>query len=80
MIKGGKGGANTQTGLHFEAKTDIRQIFEAIPGYNLKPTSDNAGYEVWFHEKLLAHCFKNRSFTAFWRDTVLTGKCIYPNV
>ena len=52
MIKGGKGGANTQTGLHFEAKTDIRQIFEAIPGYNLKPTSDNAGYEVWFHEKL----------------------------
>ena len=65
MIKGGKGGANTQTGLHFEAKADIRQIFEAIPGYNLKPTPDNAGYEVWFHENLLAHCFKKQEFYRF---------------
>ena len=65
MIKNGQGGSNTQTGLHFEAKADIRKIFESIPGYDLRPTRDNAGYEVWFNEALLAHCFKKQEFYRF---------------
>ena len=65
MIRGGTGGANTQTGLHFEARTDLRQLFEAIPGYSLRITNDNAGYEVWFEDQLLANCFKKQEFYRF---------------
>lgn len=75
MIKDGIGGANTRTGLQFEAKTDLQQLFTAIPGYELRETADNAGYEVWFAGKLLAHCFKKREFYRFlkryqinWQD------------
>ena len=35
MIKGGKGGGNTTTGLHFEQRTDIKRLFEQIDGYSL---------------------------------------------
>ena len=65
MKEGGTGGANTKTGLQFEERTDLRQIFESIPGYQLKPAADRAGYEVWFDNKLLAHCFKKREFYRF---------------
>lgn len=65
MIKGGTGGANTTTGLDFEAKTDIRALFESIEGYHLVPTPDRAGYEVWFDGKLLAHCFRKLEFYRF---------------
>ena len=65
MKEGGTGGANTKSGLQFEERTDLRQIFESIPGYQLKPTADSAGYEVWFDDKLLAHCFKKREFYRF---------------
>ena len=50
MIIGGIGGAKTQTGLRFEERTDLRQLFEEIPGYDLRKTDDNAGYEVWLME------------------------------
>ena len=43
MKEGGTGGANTKTGLQFEERTDLRQIFESIPGYQLKPAADRAG-------------------------------------
>lgn len=81
MIKGGTGGANTTTGLDFEAKTDIRALFESIEGYHLVPTSDRAGYEVWFNGKLLAHCFRKLEFYRFLARelTRLTGGRIYPN-
>lgn len=75
MIKDGIGGTNTRTGLQFEARTDLRQLFTAIPGYELRETADNSGYEVWFAKKLLAYCFKKREFYRFlkryqinWQD------------
>ncbi len=33
MISGGKGGANTQSGLHFEGKVDFLEVLKRIPGY-----------------------------------------------
>lgn len=75
MIKGGKGGANTLSGLHFEARTDIKTIFENIPGYELKSTTDRSGYEIWFNQELIAHCFKKHELYRFlsrygiqWQD------------
>lgn len=38
MIIGGIGGARTQTGLRFEERTDLRTLFEEIPGYDLRKT------------------------------------------
>ncbi|WP_308035643.1 hypothetical protein [Neisseria cinerea] len=65
MIIGGIGGARTQTGLRFEERTDLRQLFEEIPGYDLRKTNDNAGYEVWFNGELKAYCFKKYEFYQF---------------
>ena len=48
MIKGGKGGGNTTTGLHFEQRTDIKQLFEQIDGYEIKNSTNKTGYEIWF--------------------------------
>lgn len=75
MIRDGLGGANTRTGLLFEERTDLQQIFERIPGYSLIQTEDGAGYEVWFNNEHLANCFKKQQFYRFlaryninWRD------------
>ncbi|SSY80177.1 hypothetical protein [Alysiella crassa] len=65
MIKGGMGGSHTQTGLQFEQRTDIKQLFEQINGYELKPSEQQTGYEVWFQNKLLAYCFKKRELYRF---------------
>ena len=62
MKEGGTGGANTKTGLQFEERTDLRQIFESIPGYQLKAAADRSVHEVWFDNELPAHCFKKREF------------------
>lgn len=77
MITGGIGGANTKTGLAFESRTDLRQLFEKIDGYELKLSENNTGYEVWFNNEKLAYCFKKQEFYRFlaqapynvdWRD------------
>lgn len=78
MIKGGKGGGNTLTGLRFESRADLRQIFEKIDGYQLVDTGKKrCGYEVRFKGELLAYCFKKQEFYRFlerepynidWRD------------
>ena len=65
MKEGGTGGANTKTGLQFEERTDLRQIFESIPGYQLKAVADRSVHEVWFDNELPAHCFKKREFYRF---------------
>lgn len=65
MIKGGTGGGRTQTGLRFEQRTDIKQLFEQIDGYELKQSSNKTGYEIWFKGNLLAYCFKKRELYRF---------------
>lgn len=65
MIKNGIGGANTKTGLIFEERADLSKIFANIQGYQLKQTTDNTGYEVWYDGKLLAYGFKKRQFYRF---------------
>ena len=67
MIEKGKGGASTKTGLLFEEKADLQKLFAQIDGYTLKQTEDRAGYEVYFNNKLVAHCFKKHEFYRFLR-------------
>lgn len=65
MIIGGVGGANTKTGLDFEVKTDLKQLFEQIDGYDLRPSANRTGYEIWFHGEKLAYCFKKQELYRF---------------
>src|SRR3989344_7449985 len=36
MMPGGKGGANTRTGIHFEKKTDLLEALGKCPGYSVR--------------------------------------------
>ena len=65
MIKGGTGGGNTTTGLRFEQRTDIRQIFENIEGYSIIESTNRTGYEIWFNHEKPAYCFKKRELYRF---------------
>jgi len=48
MIKDGKGGANTATGLQFEKRVDIAKVFEKVEGYEVK------GPDVLFEREKVA--------------------------
>ncbi len=52
MIEGGKGGANTLTGLDFEKRVDLRQVFSNIKDYSVK------GHDLLFNGKIVAKLFK----------------------
>ena len=65
MIRDGVGGGNTRTGLDFESRTDIKQLFEQIAGYDLRPSSNRTGYEILFNKQLLAYCFKKQELYRF---------------
>ena len=45
MIKNGKGGANTRTGLLFEERIDLVKLFEKIEGYEIEPADNKAGHK-----------------------------------
>ena len=56
MIKSGKGGGNTITGLVFEGKTDLATFLNAKTGYKVEKD------KVYFDNKLVARVFKKHSF------------------
>lgn len=57
MIKGGIGGANTQTGLRFETRIHLATVFSKLQYYEVR------GFEVFYKEKKIAELFsKNRLY------------------
>ena len=56
MIKNGKGGGNTKTGLIFEGKTDLATFLDSQPGYHV-----NDGM-VFYNEEKVAQIFKKHGF------------------
>lgn len=65
MIKGGKGGRNTKTGLVFEERTDLIALFQKIDGYSVMNSSNNSGVHIYYGGKEVAHCFKKHEFYRF---------------
>ncbi len=65
MKSEGVGGHNTITGLHFEAKVDLHQLLEKIPGYSLEKLPGKAGTDVYFNNNLVARLFRKYSFYDF---------------
>lgn len=56
MIKNGKGGGNTKTGLLFEGKTDLSTFLAQQKGYRIEDT------EVYYNDELVARIFKKNKF------------------
>src|SRR3989344_5239483 len=59
MIKGGKGGGNTLTGLNFEKEKDIRKLFSKTRGYSIK------GYVIFYDGKEVARSYRKYSLYKF---------------
>ena len=56
MIKNGKGGGNTRTGLVFEGKVDLSTFLSNQPHYSVN------GDRVFYDDKQVARVFKKHSF------------------
>jgi len=56
MIKGGKGGGNTQTGLIFEGKTDLSEFLSKQPHYTV------SGHDILYDNKKVAEVYKKYNF------------------
>lgn len=65
MIKDGKGGGNTKTGLIFEDRVDLIYIFEKMDGYSVVNTKNKSGSKIFYNEEEVAHCFKKYEFYRF---------------
>ncbi len=56
MIKSGKGGGNTRTGLVFEGKTDLSTFLSQQPHYSI------SGHDVYYNENKVAEVYKKYNF------------------
>ena len=56
MIKSGKGGGNTKTGLIFEGKTDLSTFLTQQPHYNV------VGNDVYYNNEKVAEVYKKHKF------------------
>ena len=59
MKKGGKGGANTLTGLAFEGQTDLATFLSKQDGYRVE------GTDVFYNDTPVAKVFKKHGFYRF---------------
>ncbi len=71
MIKGGKGGGNTKTGLAFEGKTDLASFLKRQKGYEVR------GDKVFYNNEQVARVFKKHGFYDFLEELGIDWtKCI----
>jgi len=76
MVKDGKGGANTLTGLEFEKKVDLLSLLKTIEGYSVREFSKKTGSEVYFNDKLIARTFKKHDFYRYLKENGVDWKKI----
>ena len=70
MIKGGKGGGNTRTGLVFEGKVDLSTFLSKQPGYKI-----NNG-NVFYRGEKVARILKKHTFYEFLNEIGIDWKAI----
>jgi hypothetical protein len=64
MVRGGLGGGNTQTGIHFEGRVDIvTYLNDEVAGYRCEQKTFNSknqsmGFNMYYDENLVAESFK----------------------
>ena len=62
MIKNGKGGGNTKTGLVFEGKTDLATFLNSQEGYRV---TDGV---VFYNDEKVARIFKKHGFYRYLKE------------
>jgi len=75
MIKDGKGGNTTGTGLLFEHKVDFLTLIQDVPGYTVRP-SHIAGTDILFDDKIVATCLKKHEFYRFLENKSVNWKTL----
>ena len=70
MIKNGKGGGNTKTGLIFEGKTDLATFLNKQRGYKVV---DNI---VFYNEEKVARILKKHGFYEYLKEVGVDWKTI----
>jgi hypothetical protein len=86
MIKGGIGGGNTQTGIHFEGKVDIvTYLNENVDGYNCiaKPYNNKnqtMGFDINYDDKLIAESFKKHELYRYLSSVGIDSSKILSNI
>ncbi len=70
MIKGGKGGGNTKTGLVFEGKTDLATFLSKQSGYTVENNN------VYYNGEKVARIFKKHGFYKFLEEMEIDWKKI----
>lgn len=69
MIKGGKGGAKTLTGLRFEKRIDLKKLFTRNPRYSVK------GNDLLFDNEKVAEIYKkNEVYSRFLKKLNIDWK------
>lgn len=74
MIRNGKGGGNTKTGLIFEGKTDLETFLSKQKGYNIKAEQETVLFKgknqnitvrnVYYNSDKVAELYKKNEFYA----------------
>ena len=57
-------------------KVDLHKLLSKIPGYTLKKPKGKAGIDIFFEEKLVAHCFRKYNFYKFLDEKGINWKKI----
>lgn len=77
MKEGGRGGANTRTGLIFEKRVALKNLFSELPGYTVSVAAGRAGFEVQHDGALVARLLAKHDFYRYldengiaWREIV----------
>jgi hypothetical protein len=64
MKKDGIGGANTQTGIHFEKKIDLLEFLDKkIKGYSVEKAEN--GHNILYNSKIVAQSFRKHELYKF---------------
>ncbi len=74
MIKDGKGGGNTKTGLIFEDRVDLITLFKTIKGYKVVETDNKSGAIIFYDNTEVARCFKKYEFYRFLAEYGINWK------
>lgn len=82
MIKGGIGGSNTQTGIHFEGRVDIvTYLNKQVVGYECiaKPNNNKnqtMGFDIYYNDNPVAESFKKHELYRYLYSVGINGKDI----
>ncbi len=68
MIKGGKGGTNTTTGLKFEGKTDLATFLSSQKNYRVENGEYRQSYNIYYKNDLVGRILKKHSFYKFLEE------------